>query len=93
MGEESPRYHEEIGAYAHQRADVIIGIGELAKYYRPHHWFANSAECADKLQEFNFRNDCVLVKGANSLHLNTIVERLIEASKHEPGGDAGESIP
>ena len=76
LGAEATQYHEQIGAYAHQKADVVIGVGELARHYDPDHWFADSDECARQVQGLVVPGDCVLVKGSHSVHMNAIVERL-----------------
>lgn len=76
LGVESPRYHEEIAAYARQRADCVIGVGGLAKQYRPDHWFARSEDCAKGLRDLIHRGDCLLVKGSHSVHLFRVVREL-----------------
>jgi UDP-N-acetylmuramoyl-tripeptide--D-alanyl-D-alanine ligase len=80
LGAAAPRYHEEIAAYARERADVVIGVGELARHYRPDHWFASSKECATGLPAFVHRGDCLLVKGSHSVHLERVVEELRKLS-------------
>jgi UDP-N-acetylmuramoyl-tripeptide--D-alanyl-D-alanine ligase len=80
LGLEGPQYHEEIAAYARERADVVIGVGELAQRYRPDHWFADSKECATRLPTFVHRGDCLLVKGSHSVHLERVVEELRKLS-------------
>lgn len=76
LGAEATQYHEQIGAYAHQKADVVIGVGELARHYEPDHWFADSDECARQVHGLVVPGDCVLVKGSHSVHMSAIVERL-----------------
>lgn len=80
LGPEGRRYHEEIGAYARERADVVIGVGELTQGYRPDHWFASNKECASSLSTLVRRGDCLLVKGSHSVHLERVVEELRELS-------------
>jgi UDP-N-acetylmuramoyl-tripeptide--D-alanyl-D-alanine ligase len=76
LGADAPRYHEEIAAYARERADVVIGVGDLAQHYRPDHWFAGSKECANSLRKLVRRGDCLLVKGSHSVHLDRVVREL-----------------
>jgi UDP-N-acetylmuramoyl-tripeptide--D-alanyl-D-alanine ligase len=76
LGAEATQYHEQIGVYAHQKADVVIGVGELARHYDPDHWFADSDECAREVHGLVVPGDCVLVKGSHSVHMSAIVERL-----------------
>lgn len=76
LGADGPRYHEDVGAYARSRADVLIGVGELSKLYKPDHWFASSEDCADGIENLLRSTDCVLVKGSHSARMELIVKRL-----------------
>jgi UDP-N-acetylmuramoyl-tripeptide--D-alanyl-D-alanine ligase len=73
LGPESVRYHEEIGAYAHTRADLIVGVGLHAPHYKPHHWFGTADECVSQLHALLSRGDVVYVKGSHSVHLVHVV--------------------
>jgi len=73
LGPEATRYHDEIAEYAGTRADVIIGVGPLARHYRPEHWFETSDQCAEALPSLLAPGDCVLVKGSNSVALHKVV--------------------
>jgi UDP-N-acetylmuramoyl-tripeptide--D-alanyl-D-alanine ligase len=73
LGAESVRYHEEIGAYAHTRADLIVGVGQHAPHYKPHQWFRTADECVSELQALLARGDVVYVKGSHSVHLVHVV--------------------
>jgi UDP-N-acetylmuramoyl-tripeptide--D-alanyl-D-alanine ligase len=73
LGSESARYHEEIGAYAHARADLIVGVGLHAPHYKPHYWFPTVDECVSQLPAFLARGDLVYVKGSHSVHLVKVV--------------------
>jgi UDP-N-acetylmuramoyl-tripeptide--D-alanyl-D-alanine ligase len=87
LGEESVRYHEEIGAYARRCADVVIGVGDLSRHYRPDHWFENSAACAECLEPLIRTGDCVLVKGSASSKMPRIVSRLREMATVRKSGE------
>lgn len=76
LGDETRQYHQQIGAYARQKADVVIGVGELARQYGPDHWFPDSGECARQVHRLVGTGDCVLVKGSASVHMNVVVEPL-----------------
>jgi UDP-N-acetylmuramoyl-tripeptide--D-alanyl-D-alanine ligase len=76
LGADAPRYHQEIAIYARERADVVIGVGALARHYGPAHWFASSKDCAISLAPLVQRGDYVLVKGSHSVHLDRVVEEL-----------------
>lgn len=92
LGEETARYHGEVGVYAHQRADVVIGVGELAKHYDPDHWFPSSGDCADHLDELIRPDDCILVKGSASVRMSAVVDRMradLNRSNEHPGPTLG----
>ena len=76
LGAEAMQYHQQIGTYAHQKADLVVGVGELARHYNPDHWFADSYECARQVHGLVVPGDCVLVKGSRFVHMDAIVERL-----------------
>lgn len=78
MGDESRRYHEELGEYARSRSDLLIGVGELAKHYAPDHWFDNSVACADGIESLLRPNDFVFVKGSASVRMSRVVSKLRE---------------
>jgi UDP-N-acetylmuramoyl-tripeptide--D-alanyl-D-alanine ligase len=76
LGDETSRYHQQIGAYAREKADLVIGVGEPARHYGADHWFADSDECARRLQALVRPGDCLLVKGSASVRMNVIIEPL-----------------
>jgi UDP-N-acetylmuramoyl-tripeptide--D-alanyl-D-alanine ligase len=78
LGDESRKHHEEIAAYARDRCDVLIGVGELAKAYSPDHWFPNSEACASEVQQLLSCGDCVLVKGSASVHMAQVARMLLK---------------
>lgn len=82
LGEESPRYHEEVGAYARSRADVLIGVGDLSKHYDPDHWFDSSDACAHGIESLLRLDDCLLVKGSASARMERVVTRLREIAEN-----------
>ena len=88
LGKEAPSFHREVGEYARMRADVIIGVGALAKHYEPNQWFATSDECADKLTTFIREGDSVFVKGSHSVHLDRVVRRLKRIAREANGARA-----
>jgi len=68
-------YHEEIGAYAHEKADYIIGVGNLAYNYNADFWFEDvNSLLTNELFKKISKNDCVLFKASNSGNFNKLVE-------------------
>lgn len=84
LGEEGARYHTEIGAYARTRADVLVGVGELARHYHPDHWFANSDACAREIEGLLRENDCILVKGSFTAQMERVVGALSRIAERQP---------
>jgi UDP-N-acetylmuramoyl-tripeptide--D-alanyl-D-alanine ligase len=76
LGDDAPRYHQEIGRYARERVDLLIGVGDLAKHYSPDYWAGTSDSCADQIETIVAANDCVLVKGSFSSQMERVVARL-----------------
>ena len=76
LGPQSPKYHEEVGAYARTCADLVIGVGEAARSYSPDRWYADSQACADAIGGLVAPGDCLLVKGSASVEMRLVVERL-----------------
>ncbi len=76
MGEDSSRYHEDLGIYARSRADLLIGVGELSRHYSPDHWFESSDACVDGIEKLLRSDDCVLVKGSASARMSRVVTKL-----------------
>jgi UDP-N-acetylmuramoyl-tripeptide--D-alanyl-D-alanine ligase len=99
LGTESIRYHEQTGAYARARVDVLIGVGPHAAHYGPDHWFANAESCAEQLPALLRRGDLVYVKGSHSVGLVRAVnaiKRLAETwagAASRPESPAGPGIP
>ena len=80
LGNETSQYHQQIGSYAQQKADIVIGVGEPARYYGPHHWFPNSGECARQVHGLLRAGDCVLVKGSAAVRMCVIIDSLRAAA-------------
>jgi UDP-N-acetylmuramoyl-tripeptide--D-alanyl-D-alanine ligase len=76
VGEEAPRFHREVGALARRHTDLLIGVGELARYYGPDQWYPTSRACAEDIERLLEPEDCVLVKGSGAVHMGRIVQKL-----------------
>ena len=81
LGEESVRLHEEVGQYARERVDLLVGVGEQAKCYQPNTWFDNSGECAESINSYLRKGDCVFIKGSASANMGQIVKKLKKNSE------------
>jgi UDP-N-acetylmuramoyl-tripeptide--D-alanyl-D-alanine ligase len=76
LGPEEGRYHEEVGAYAAERADLLITVGPLAAAMDGDHAVADAAEAAALLDELVEPGDTVLVKGSRGVGLEAVAEHL-----------------
>jgi UDP-N-acetylmuramoyl-tripeptide--D-alanyl-D-alanine ligase len=76
LGEHSDAYHEEIGRLARRHCDLLVGVGEQARHYRPDHWFATSSDCAQDSAALVRPGDCLLVKGSAAIEMGRVVAAL-----------------
>lgn len=87
LGPDSRNLHSEVAAYAREKADVVIGVGEeFGKLYEPDRFYEDSSECAQSIGEWVAEGDCVLVKGSHSVGMLRVVEALTDG-----GGRNGRS--
>jgi UDP-N-acetylmuramoyl-tripeptide--D-alanyl-D-alanine ligase len=77
LGPEAPRYHEEIGREA-EAVDVVLGVGELARHYRPDEWTPSAAEARKVALGLVRPGDAILVKGSRSVGLEVVAAALLE---------------
>jgi len=78
LGEEAIRYHEDIGRHARRVAQLVIGVGALARHYGPDIWYADSHACASEISGLVTNGDRVFVKGSGAVAMRRVVERLRE---------------
>jgi len=81
LGDKGPQYHKEIGTVARSCVDLLIGVGELAKYYDADMWFDSSESCAEQIERFLRPSDIVLIKGSGSASMRKIVEKVRESAQ------------
>jgi UDP-N-acetylmuramoyl-tripeptide--D-alanyl-D-alanine ligase len=79
LGDEAPRYHEEVGREA-ARVDVVLGVGELARHYGPDEWAPTAADAAEIALGLVGPGDVILVKGSRSVGLEVVANVLSGAS-------------
>lgn len=78
LGHDARRYHREVGHYAREKAQLVIGVGELAREYDANQWFATSREAAAVVHAIVRSGDLVLVKGSRSVAMERVVQALKE---------------
>lgn len=76
LGSNEKTFHREIGQLAHRVADVVVGVGELAKEYGGNFWYPDSTIAARELLAVIHQGDTVLVKGSHGIHMEVIVRAI-----------------
>ena len=86
LGAMSADAHEEVGREAARSADVLVGVGELARTavetakgagLRDTHVVADGAEALVLLKRIARPGDVILVKGSHSLALDRLADALV----------------
>ncbi len=89
LGTLTAEAHDEIGREAARSADVLVGVGELARAavesarragLRDTHAVADGAEALMLLKRIQRSGDVILVKGSNSLKLWEVADALVKVS-------------
>jgi UDP-N-acetylmuramoyl-tripeptide--D-alanyl-D-alanine ligase len=78
LGTDAPRYHREVGQDA-EAVDCVLGVGELARDYKPDEWAPTAAEAAEVALGLVRRGDAILVKGSRSVGLEVVADALLGA--------------
>lgn len=78
LGQDSEKYHQQIGQVARKTADLVIGIGELAKSYQAHYWFKDQTQAETFLLPEISQGDIILFKASRKAELERLVEKIIE---------------
>lgn len=91
LGTAADDYHRDIGRYARERTEIVVGVGELARHYGARHWYPDAAACARAVPGLVRAGDCILVKGSQSVGTDAVVTALHAAfgAGHEPVRDLG----
>ncbi len=76
LGPDERRFHEEVGAYARERADVLVTVGPLAAAMGGDHAVADAAEAAALVARLVEPGDTVLVKASRGVGLEAVAEGL-----------------
>ncbi len=77
LGPDAPRFHAEIGAYASERADVLVTVGSLAAemgqaFAGTHHHAQDALEASSLVPQLLEPADVVLVKGSRGVALEQV---------------------
>jgi UDP-N-acetylmuramoyl-tripeptide--D-alanyl-D-alanine ligase len=77
LGPDERRFHEEVGAYARERADVLITVGPRAAAMEGDHAVRSAAEAAALVEQVVRPGDTVLVKASRGVGLEAVAEALV----------------
>jgi UDP-N-acetylmuramoyl-tripeptide--D-alanyl-D-alanine ligase len=77
LGAEAPQFHAEIGEAAAD-VDIVVGVGELSRGYRPDEWVATAADAVGLVTRLVRPGDAILVKGSRSVGLEVVADALLE---------------
>jgi UDP-N-acetylmuramoyl-tripeptide--D-alanyl-D-alanine ligase len=72
LGPAAADYHRQIAKRARSVADVVIGVGDLARYYEPDRWYQTADDCAAQIDAVLRSGDVVFVKGSAALELSRV---------------------
>lgn len=83
LGENSKNYHYEIGEFAADYVDLLIAIGNEAKYIAEGakgkievHYFKNNEEANLGIQKLLLPKDVILVKGSRGMRLEEVADKI-----------------
>lgn len=80
LGPDQDRFHAEIGDLARELGiDVLIGVGEVARGYRPDRDVTDPAAAAAAVRELIGPETAVLIKGSRAAGLEAVTELLVES--------------
>ncbi len=80
LGDDGPRFHDEVGAAARELGvDVIVGVGELGRRYRPDEWTPDAAAAIDVVRATIAPGDTLLVKASRAVGIEVVAEALMGA--------------
>ena len=80
LGSTEAKLHQEVGEFAATKADLIISVGELAKNYKPKHFYGDSTLAAADIFHHLPNGGSILVKGSYGIKMNKIIEAI---TKHK----------
>lgn len=77
LGPKSASLHNEVGAHAHLRADLVVGVGPEARAYEPDIFFPDVKHCAAELGNHLKEGDCILFKASNGIKLWEAIDAVV----------------
>lgn len=89
LGEESPKYHSEVGDYAaKKKVDLLIAVGDEAKYIAEAgkailgdervQCYSDKEKLMSKIRTILQLGDIILVKGSRGMEMDQVVKKIME---------------
>jgi UDP-N-acetylmuramoyl-tripeptide--D-alanyl-D-alanine ligase len=78
LGEESEKYHKEIGAYARAHCDYLLTFGKFAQLYQGHH-FDDKMALVKELKKIIRGDEVILLKASRVLRFEDILNKLLRS--------------
>jgi len=78
LGPGEREFHEQIGAYARERADLLVTVGACAEAMCGDHAVADASEAVALLREVMRPGDTILVKASNGVGLQAVAKALAD---------------
>lgn len=89
LGEESPKYHSEVGDYvAKKKVDLLIAVGDEAKYIAEAsktilgdekvYYYSDKEKLMSKISTILQLGDIILVKGSRGMEMDQVVKKIME---------------
>ncbi len=87
LGDESPKYHTEIGKFAAESIDFLIAIGNEARYFIDGakeagmdesclQYFENNEQAMEHINSLLKEGDGILIKGSRGMKLEEVAEKI-----------------
>ncbi len=80
LGQNEVVFHNQVGQEIRQVADLVIGVGQLAKNYQADYWFKDANSAAEQVLAHLKDGDSILIKGSRGIHMENITQALEEDS-------------
>jgi len=77
LGDRERLYHQQVGKLARGRSDVVVGVGNRARWYEGTYHFATPLLTASFLKKFVQVGDTVLVKGSQGMRMELVSAALL----------------
>ncbi len=82
LGKASARFHKRVGEYCHKRIDLLIAIGDQARFYQGIS-FNDRSQAVDYIRQILKPGDAILFKASRAVKMEEIAEPVISYLKRQ----------